>query len=446
MLLVLCILSGGVFGAEVATDASPRPVDPRRAAAAGIRVIDGERLRLYTDLPSSPKIDRLPEVFAAAVPHWASYFGLAELETTGWKMQGYLISDREKFKALGLLPEANPDFVNGYANAGELWLLEQPSDYYRRHLLLHEGTHGFMLSFLGGCGAGWYMEGTAELLGTHRYVEERLQLNIVPASRDAAPMWGRTKLVRDAVERGEAPSLRKVLAINNRGRLTTAHYAWSWTLSALLERDPRFHDRFRALQQHVQAPDFNVRFVRSVGRDWETLARQWRATLAELDYGYDFARMSLVERSPKPPGDDGAGVNGAQVDVAADRGWQSTGWLLREGQTYVIEAGGRYQVAVDPERLGGKPWQVGPTGVTLDYYRGQPLGALIGVLEPVAADRRDAGIPAVAGEASFARPMLIGAGRTLTPAADAVLYLRVNDSPARLDDNRGSLRATIRVD
>ena len=50
----------------------------------------------------------------------------------------------------------------------EFWLFDQPTDYYVRHLLLHEGTHVFMVSFLGGCGPGWYMEGTAELLGTHR--------------------------------------------------------------------------------------------------------------------------------------------------------------------------------------------------------------------------------------------------------------------------------------
>ena len=47
----------------------------------------------------------------------------------------------------------------------ELWLHDQPTAYYRRHLLLHEGTHVFMASFLGGCGPGWYMEGTAELFG-----------------------------------------------------------------------------------------------------------------------------------------------------------------------------------------------------------------------------------------------------------------------------------------
>lgn len=438
--VLLALGSDGGVAAGDANDAGPRRVDPRRAAAAGIRVIDGERLRLYTDLPSHPEIDRLPEIFAAAVPNWAAYFGLSMEQVGPWQMQGYLIADREKFATLNLMPKANPNFANGYANAHELWLLDQPSSYYRRHLLLHEGTHGFMLALLQGCGAGWYMEGTAELLGTHRYEQGQLELNVVPASRDAAPMWGRTKLVRDAVEQGEALTIREVLALDNRGQLTTAHYAWTWTLSALLERDPRFHQQFRTLQRHVQASNFNRRFVRIIGKDWSVLDRQWRATLADLDYGYDFERMSLLERTPKPPAD------GAPIDVAADRGWQSTGWLLEAGRTYQIEAQGRYQVAVDPKSLGGQPWQAGPAGVTIDYHRGWPLGALLGVLEPVDAQHEPSGKTTPNDEASFAAPVLVGAGRAITPPVDAVLYLKVNDSPAMLGDNRGSLRATIRVD
>ncbi len=56
----------------------------------------------------------------------------------------FVMQDREQFAALGLMPAERPEFVNGYANGWEFWLVEQPSDYYRRHLLLHEGTHAFM--------------------------------------------------------------------------------------------------------------------------------------------------------------------------------------------------------------------------------------------------------------------------------------------------------------
>ena len=181
----------------------PREVDARRAAAAGIRELTGQHVRLFTDLPSSPAVDELPAVFDAAIPLWAKYFDLDESSIHG-KFLGFLISDREKFAALGLLPEENRDFVNGYARNYEFWLVEQPSDYYRRHLLLHEGTHAFMQTQLGGAGPGWYMEGMAELLGTHRWQDGKLTVGVMPASKEATPMWGRIKIIRDAVKAGKA--------------------------------------------------------------------------------------------------------------------------------------------------------------------------------------------------------------------------------------------------
>ena len=66
------------------------------------------------------------------------------------------------------MPTGDDKFLHGLSTGSDLWLYDQPSAYYRRHLLLHEGTHAFMGKFLGGCGPGWYMEGTAELFGTHR--------------------------------------------------------------------------------------------------------------------------------------------------------------------------------------------------------------------------------------------------------------------------------------
>src|SRR5687767_9190967 len=103
----------------------PREFDARRAAAAGIRVLDGRHIRLLTDLPSSPTVDELPRVFDAAVPEWAKYFGVPMNKVHG-RWLAFLIQDREKFAARGLLPEDNPNFVNGFALGYELWLVEQP--------------------------------------------------------------------------------------------------------------------------------------------------------------------------------------------------------------------------------------------------------------------------------------------------------------------------------
>ena len=400
--------------------APPRQVDERRAARVGLRKIVGRHLRLYTDLPPSDAVDGLPVVFDAAVPLWAEYFGVDVAKLRNWRMQGFLIQDRAKFAALGLLPVENPDFATGYSNGYELWLLDQPSDYFRRHLLLHEGTHGFMYTQLGDTGAGWYMEGMAELLGTHRWHEGQLSLRIMPASREAVPMWGRIKLVREAHRAGEALDLPAVLALKKRRALSTDEYAWCWALCEFLDSHPRLQGKFRQLSKQVDEQNFNKRFRSDFADEWPELLTEWRAFVATLDYGYDAGRMAMQHR-------ESAGVTGDEsVTIAADRGWQSTGWLLEAGKTYLVTAAGRYQIADD-----GSPWPCEPGGVTLDYHAGQPLGKLLGAWRTTANNQ-------------FSEPFAIGLTAKLKPPEAAVLYLRVNDSPARLSENRGTLDVSIR--
>jgi hypothetical protein len=396
----------------------PRDVDVRRAAAAGIRLLEGRHVRLFTDLPSSVAVDELPQVFDAAVPEWAAYFGMPTNKVRG-RWLAFLIQDRDRFRALGLLPEDNPEFVNGYARGYELWLMEQPSDYYRRHLLLHEGTHAFMQTQLGGAGPGWYMEGMAELLGTHSWSDGRLKLGVMPASREDVPMWGRTKLVRDAVAAQKAWPLEAVLEVDNRRVLGTDDYAWTWALATLLDGHPRYQERFRGLKQFVADPEFTARFRASFADDWRDLHAEWDAYVSTLDYGYDVARMAMTPVSAEP-----IGKSSKRVSIDASRGWQSTGWMLRGGETYRVTASGRFQIADD-----GLPWPCEAGGVTIEYHDGKPLGALLGALRET--DGNTTG---------FAVPMLIGVGTTLKPDRDATLYMRVNDSPAKLSDNRGELQ------
>ena len=420
--------------------APPRQVDERRAAQVGLRKIVGRHLRLYTDLPPSDAVDGLPVVFDAAVPLWAEYFGVDVEKLRNWRMQGFLIQDRAKFAALGLLPKENPDFATGYSNGNELWLLDQPSDYFRRHLLLHEGTHGFMYTQLGDTGAGWYMEGMAELLGTHQCHEKRrhekrrhegqLSLRVMPASRKAVPMWGRIKLVRDAHRDGEALDLPAVLALKKRRAFTTKEYAWCWALCQFLDSHPRLQEKFRLLSKQVDEQNFNKRFRRDFGDQWPELLTEWRAFVATLDYGYDASRMAMQHRASSVV------TTESTVTIAADRGWQSTGCLCEAGQEYQVTAKGRYQISDGQISDGqiaddGTPWPCEPGGVTLEYHAGQPLGKLLGAWRTTSSNQ-------------FSEPFAIGLTAQLKPPEAAVLYLRVNDSPARLSDNRGTLDASIR--
>ena len=430
----------------------PRPqfrqIDPRRAARAGIRKLAGRHLTLYTDLPSSPAVDRLPVLFDAAVPLWSEYFQVPLARLSHWRVRGYLMADRQRFAQLDLLPETNVRFENGYARGHEIWWMEQASDYYRRHLMLHEGTHAFMWTQLGGCGATWYMEGMAELLATHRWDGKQLGLRQMPGSREEVPMWGRIKLIQDAYRRRQALSLRDVLQLGRQGpsgqsgSMTTAQYAWCWALAKLLDANPRFQTVFRQLPKVAASPNFQDRFLRRFESVWPELELQWWSMVSTLEFGHDFSRMA-IQPLPARPLDQRV----ATLSIATDRGWQSTGRLLLAGRSYRLAARGRFVMGRrgDPEEI----WRSEPGGITLQYHAGHPLGKLLAMLVPSPGKSR---FPVASGPdgpnpedaaVNGLEPWAVGRNFTLTPRHDAVLYLRVNDSSARLGDNEGAVDVSI---
>jgi hypothetical protein len=457
-----------VVGAFQCALATPITVDDAKAQTLGIRKLVGQHLVLYTDLPASPEIDSLPAVFDQAVPKWAEYFGVDEAKTRDWQVRAFLIGDRKLFDKLGVMPAGDDQFLHGLAAGSEFWLYDQPTAYYRRHLLLHEGTHAFMGKFSGGCGPGWYMEGTAELFGTHRIgagnhpegtrqgarIERKgdataqLEMRAMPRSREEVPMWGRIKLIRDAVAAGRMLDLPAVMALDNHKQMDDESYAWCWAAATFLDSDPRYRDRFRGLKQHVTDKNFNAVMRREYGKDWQAIEAEWPAYISALDYGYDFERMAIDLQRGTPL--DG---KPRSVTIAADRGWQSSGVWLEAGKTFHVTASGRYQIAMEKTNDGEKAWPCEPGGVTIEYHDGQPLGMLLGAIvegegDPLRgypeAEGAAENTKTSSGNVGFARPFGIGLGCTITPEVSGTLYLRVNDSAARLDDNRGTL--TIRVD
>ena len=420
--------------------AEPAALDPTAARAQGFRVLQGKHLTLYTDVPSSPAVDELPQVFDAAVPHWAAYFGIDPAQLADWRMRGFLMQSRERFAAAGLAPAELPEFKNGYSGGHDLWLYDQPSDYYRRHLLLHEGTHGFMNTQLGSCGAGWYMEGVAELLGTHLWADGRLALGVVPRRKDDVPLWGRIALVKAEIAAGRMRGIDDIVNDAVPSFTDNESYAWCWALAAFLDGHPRYRAPFRGLQKSVNDPHFNAAFRRAFAAELPELRREWLTFAGELEYGVDVPRAAIAFRPGQPPA-----VAGTQATVAADRGWQSSGVLLEAGRKYRIRAVGRYQIAMSDAEAGGgasarKPWPCEPGGVTLRYYRGRPLGMLLGAVDP---DPTSTTPPAAAAKPGMLTPFAVGLDTIVEPSVTGTLYLRVNDSNGELDDNAGALTVEI---
>ena len=212
-----------------------RDIDEARAAAAGIRKLVGKHLVLFTDVEAAAEVDDLPAVFDAAFPSWCQHLGLDAKANRDWQMRGFLIKDRERFEATGLWPENLPKFLNGYTRGREFWLYNQSSDYYRRHLMLHEGVHGIMFTLQRSSGPAWYMEGIAELLATHRWQDGRLSLPHFPARPADVPKLGRIEIVQQDFRRGKARYFRDVLAFEHRMYLENEPYAWSWAAAAFLQ-------------------------------------------------------------------------------------------------------------------------------------------------------------------------------------------------------------------
>lgn len=403
----------------------PREVNASRAKASGIRKLTGKHLTLYTDLPEGPAVDELPRVFDAAVPQWCEYFRVDPADAADWRMVGYLMQDQQRFLASGLL---SPDLPidNGYTLHHEFWMCEQPSDYYRRHLMLHEGTHGFMYALLGGVADPWYFEGLAELFGTHRWQDGKLVTRHFPADPDETPYLARIKLINEAYAERRGLRLDAVTDYGPDVHKKNEAYAWCWAAAAFMDAHPRYQARFRTLFKKMDEKNgFAAQFQATFADDLPQLAEEWQVFISDLQYGHDLPR-SAIEFKPGEP----LPAGGATARIAADRGWQATGIKLESGKKYRLSASGRFEVAQGP-----RPWISEAGGVSIKYHQGLPVGTLL------AAVRADAW---QATEASaFLQPLTIGLGSDIEVAQTGDLYLKINESPAELGDNKGELEVRV---
>ena len=247
-----------------------------------------------------------------------------------------------------------------------------------------------------------------------------------PQGRKEVPKLGRIEMVREAVQGGRRMSLQEIAAYGATAHRDNEPYGWCWAATAFLDGHPKFRRRFHGLFKHVAKSDFAAEFARRFQQDQALLNEEWQTYLANLDYGYDFVRMQL-DLSPGEPLPTG----GKTVEVAADRGWQSSGIQLEAGRNYRVEATGRFQVGNKP-----KPWISEAGGVTIRYVNGRPLGMLLGAVRP---DGFDSSL----NQTPLAEPQAIGRGRTLSPQVSGTLYLRINEAPGELLDNAGNLSVTV---
>jgi hypothetical protein len=323
---------------------------------------------------------------------------------------------------MGLIPLDLPPFQNGRHRGAEFWMVNPRDDYYRRHLFLHEATHCFM-TFLEPAAdprPGWYLEGMAELFATHRRAANgRFEFRVMPHNKKDFAGLGRITALQAEVQSGAGLSLDEATRLPPAEYLSIRGYSWSWAVCCFLDAHPDYHDRFRSLGRQTTGNSFRRLLATSFQSQLPQMDQQWAVYVAGLCDGYDVARAAF-DLSRK------ATQLGQEFRVHADRGWQSTGLVVRAGQEYRLNASGRITVAQLP-----KPWVSAPQGVSFRYVSDRPIGRLLLAIR-VDGDPR-----------SMLKIVASGADQVFEPAATGIVYLRVNDSGSELADNMGSYSARV---
>ena len=184
-------------------------------------------------------------------------------------------------------------------------------------------------------------------------------------------------------------------------------YAWSWLVCHLLEYNPNYRARFRALGQ-----DYLANQEDTFGKRFDPMARQlafeYQFTIAHMAQGY---RVDLCAWDWDKRFRCLAGSRPVRARVAAARGYQASGLLVTAGQSYSYEAAGSWTADA----------QVGAT--TAD---GGAQGS--GRLEAV-----------VMRDFQLSEPIPLGQGGSFSAPCDGQLYLRCRDNWNQLGDNDGSI-------
>jgi len=405
--------------------------------AAGIRKLSSKHLTLYTDLPSSPDVDQLPKVFDAAIPMWAKFFEVTTSEFDGWKVTACVIQNKQRFQDYKLLPDNLPPFLHGFQKYDSVWVYEQPSPYYRQHLLLHEGTHSAMNRVYGRVGPAWYREGIAEMLGTHRFENGKLTMPYFPENRKIVEHWGRIKIVKDDIAKGTVRSISSIVNGQTRDFLKVESYAWSWALQSFGHSHPEFKNLFLGLQEEMYFSEqaLTNRFMKEYYARKYEIDLAWNLFLSHLDYGYDSSK-EIVHKNEKATNVPVGKVMATKIDVA--KGWQSTGLVLPPNMKVDVAASGRFRVRLEAAQGGrpATPWPCEPQGVTIEYYQGRPLGQLLATIvkENDETDVR-----------GLTRAKAVGRRDRIETKAGGTLYLRINERADQLADNEGEITVKLRL-
>jgi len=422
------LLAGAPLRAQVRLPDDRPALNVAELEAAGLKVYRSRHLVLISDAPAE-QCQELPLLVDRFVVALQQLLGPLAPAADGAEFQvtGYLMEARERFQRAGVLPEGDFVIRHGRHLGYQFWMNNQPADYYRRHLLLHEVVHCYLM-----CEHGmqdipplWYTEGVAEMLATHRL--QPLQFGILPEQLNGFEGWGRITELRRRGAAGQGAGEEGVLlddVLNPASRifLSDLRYAQAWGLVWLLRNHPELQGQFAGLFRVRTRAEFDVVTSAVSAEQLQRLGVVWQLMLDSWEEGFDPER-SFPPLAPEWRLWPTVSSVGQRLEVQAERGWQPSGYWFDRATRVRLSAGGR--CVLQPAGAGGlRAWEAEPAGITIDYAQGRPLGELQVLLVP----RKPVVLP---------RRISVGAGAELEVAAGTELWLRINDFEGQRRGNSG---------
>ena len=413
-------------------------LDAEELLAHGLRIVQSKHLVLVADLPQE-SVAELPQLADALFANLEARLGKLAPNIAGTEFQvtGFLMDARDRFEQAGVLPPDEFTIRHGRHLGYQFWINNQPAEYYRRHLLLHEFVHCFMMCEYGRNDIPplWYTEGIAEYFATHRLHTDvtKSEFTILPTSGEGFEGWHRIVEVRrhfnqEPSATGELAgiiSLQTVMHPPDTTFVEDSQYANAWALVWLINHHPELKLEFAALASCRTQDQFNDAMAKIPEQTLQQMNQIWPLFLD----GLAEAEVSTV-RFPSLTATTSSQMHSAntlplELTLDAARQWVSTGVELTAGQQVLIECEGRFVVNETT-----KPWISEPNGITIDYVRGRPLGEVIGMIVSTDGTKTTRHIP-------------IGKSKTLQSPIDGILWLQINDQWADRADNDGNV--TVRI-
>ena len=168
--------------------------------------------------------------------------------------------------------------------------------------------------------------------------------------------------------------------------------------------------------------------MRLFGNDLEEMETEWALFTHQLQFGFDLSRAAIEFRTGQPLV---ASESRSGIAIAANRGWQSGGVAVKQGELYEIEAAGEVVLERKP-----KPWVSQPQGISIVYSEGRPIGTLL------AAVHRE--LQSAETDESLLKELVVGRKTTFRASTSGTLYFRINDHWNSLANNDGRYTVVVR--